>query len=79
MPSSENIHDFRQELDAVLRLKDDGGFHYTYQAQQLAQKAQQARQWSVLLKTPLNRWQQTLKDTRFVLDELQANGINLEN
>lgn len=64
----------------VLRLKDDGGgFHYTYQAQQLAQKAQQARRWATLIKTPINRWQQTLKDTRFVLDELESNGIKIQS
>ncbi|MEO1352753.1 MAG: hypothetical protein AAFW84_28835 [Cyanobacteria bacterium J06635_15] len=73
MPPSENTIDFRQELDMLLRLKQDsGGFHYTYQAQQLANKARKARKWYNLLKRPMTQWRKIRRDTQVVLEELEA-------
>lgn len=72
-----NLH---QELENVLNLKNGGsGFHYVYQAKQLASKARKARQWYNLLKTPIPQWKQTLAETRFVLDELDKGGINIKH
>ncbi|MEM6518647.1 MAG: hypothetical protein AAF722_04850 [Cyanobacteria bacterium P01_C01_bin.70] len=67
----------REKLNTVLQLKEDGGgFHYVQQAQSLRQTAQHTRQWSTLLRTPIGRWKSTLADTRYVLDELKAMGID---
>lgn len=71
------MHNFREELDEVLKIRESGsGFHYAHKAQQLGQTAQQARQFSSLLKTPIGRWSKTLSDTRYVIDELSALGVS---
>lgn len=71
------MNTFRQDFDTILQLKQGGsGFHYVHQGTQLADKARQARQWYNLLKTPLPQWNQTLADTRFILDELGKDGIH---
>ena len=67
--------DFRKELEEVLRMKHEGGFHYVYQAEQLAEKAREARKLKNLLRTPVTRWKRVLKDTRFVLEQLKAEEI----
>lgn len=65
------MNNYRQELDTVLQLKQTGGFHYTRQKEVLEQKAQSARHWKTLIKTPPHQWITVLKDTRYVLDQLQ--------
>lgn len=71
------MNTLRQELEAVLKIKQDGaGFHYVQRAQRLGQTAQQARQWHNLIKVPVWQWQKTLSDTRHILDELTAMGIS---
>ena len=64
------MNNYRQELDNVLQLKKTGGFHYTRQREALKEKAQSARHWKSLIKTPPNQWLAVLKDTRYVLDQL---------
>ena len=64
------MNNYRQELDHVFQLKQTGGFHYTHQKQTLKEKAQSARHWKSLIKTPPHQWLGVLKDTRYVLDQL---------
>ena len=71
------MNDWRKEIEAVCQLKQfGGGFHYVRKAQSLKQRAQQARQWLALLRTPLFQWRSTLADTRYVLNELKKMGID---
>lgn len=67
----------RAELEEILEMQKAGaGFHYIQKAQQLQHSAQRSRQWYNLLKTPIWRWQTTLSETRYVLDELTEMGIS---
>lgn len=66
----------REELEAILKMKKTGGgFHYAQRAQHLGQRAQKARQWFRLLKVPIWQWQETLSETRYVIDQLYDLGI----
>ena len=67
---------WQNELEAVCQLKQLGGFHYVRQAQSLKQTAQHARRWSALLRTPIVQLKSTLGNTRYILDELKAMGID---
>ena len=74
------MNTLQQELDDVLKLKKSGGgFHYIYQAMQLADKTHRARRWYNLLKTPISKWKQTLAETRLILDELDKSGIHAKS
>lgn len=66
------MDNYRQELNTVLQLKETGGFHYTRQTQTLIEKAKTARHWKSLLKTSPTQWRTILKDTRYVLEQLDA-------
>ena len=71
------MDNLREELQAVLEMRSSaGGFHYIRKAQQLGRAAQQARQLSNLLRTPIGQWRKILSDTRYVLDELAALDIS---
>ena len=66
----------REELEEVLKLQGQGGgFHYIQRAKRLRQQADQDRQWTHLLRTPITQWRTVLSDTRYVLDELTNLGI----
>ena len=66
------MDNYRQELENVFQLKEAGGFHYTHGVQALLDKAKKARHWKSLLKTPPTQWRATLRDTRYVLDQLES-------
>lgn len=66
------MDNYREELSKVLQLKETGGFHYTHQAQALLEKAKAARHWKSLLKTSPTQWRTILRDTRYVLDQLDT-------
>lgn len=70
------MNNFREALEEVLEAKKNGGgFHFVRKAQHLRQAAQESRQLSNLLKTPILQWKRTLSDTRYVLNELEAMGV----
>ena len=66
------MDNYRQELNNVFQLKETGGFHYTHEMQALKQKAKSARHWKSLLRTPPTQWHGLLRDTRYVLDQLDS-------
>lgn len=66
------MDNYRQELDRVLQLKQTGGFHYTHQTQALIENAKTARHWKSLIKTSPTQWRTILRDTRYVLEQLDT-------
>ncbi|MBE9066355.1 hypothetical protein IQ260_06790 [Leptolyngbya cf. ectocarpi LEGE 11479] len=66
------MDNYREELSQVLKLKETGGFHYTHKAHALLEKAKAARHWKCLLKTSPTQWRTILRDTRYVLDQLDT-------
>ncbi|EKV01036.1 hypothetical protein Lepto7375DRAFT_3177 [Leptolyngbya sp. PCC 7375] len=65
------MKNYRQALDEVFQLEKIGGFHYTHQIKTLIENAKKARHWTSLLRTPPYQWRTVLRDTRYVLDQLE--------